>query len=124
MKKQAVDIDDFNADFKCKLDAWLALHYRETLSAEQIARGMLMHRSWLHRKMKAAFGVSLKQYLVWYRLEQAKQLFATSMALKDIAYEVGFSDYRDFARQVNQLYQMPPKAMRSLLRSSVKDSIH
>ena len=120
MKKQTVDVDDFNTEFKKRLDAWLAAHYRENLSAGQIARGMLMHRSWLHRKMKAAFGLSLKQYLAWYRLKQAKQLFVTSMALKEIAYEVGFSDYRDFARQINEQYHMPPRAMRSLLLSSRK----
>lgn len=120
MKNQTIDVDGFDAEFKKRLDAWLAAHYRENLSAEQIARGMLMHRSWLHRKMKAALGLSLKQYLVLYRIEQAKQLFASSMALKEIAYEVGFNDYRDFARQINQLYHMPPRSMRSLLRSSRK----
>ena len=116
MKKQTIVVDGINAEFKKRLDAWLAAHYRENLSAEQIARGMLMHRSWLHRHIKGATrnlgGLSVTKYLAHYRVERSIELFSTPKSLKEIAYAVGFNDYRYFARAFKARFGMAPGEMR------------
>ena len=109
--------DPAKPDFLQELDSWLMQHYQENLDADKIARGMMMHRSWLHRKLKEASqaqgGLSLTKYLANFRVERARELLHTDKSLKEIAFAVGFGDYRYFARCFQERFGVTPTQWRS-----------
>lgn len=108
--------DPAKPDFLHELDSWLMEHYQENLDADKISRGMMMHRSWLHRKLKEATqaqgGLSLTKYLANFRVERAKDLLYTDKSLKEVAFAVGFGDYRYFARSFKERFGVSPREWR------------
>lgn len=61
------------------------------LTNEEIAASFGYHPYYLSRLMKAATGKSLKQYLLYYRIEKAKQLLAElDCEVSEIAWRCGF----------------------------------
>ena len=68
-------------------------------SVEKIAEHINMHRASLYRLFKKKFGISVKEYLQNYRLDQAAALLqSTDLAAKQIAVEVGIPDYPHFCK--------------------------
>jgi len=68
-------------------------------NVEKIAQHINMHRASLYRLFKKKFGISVKEYLQNYRLDQAAALLqSTDLAAKEIAVEVGIPDYPHFCK--------------------------
>lgn len=68
-------------------------------NVEKIAEHINMHRASLYRLFKKKFGISVKEYLQNYRLDQAAALLqSTDLAAKQIAVEVGIPDYPHFCK--------------------------
>jgi AraC-like DNA-binding protein len=77
------------------------LHERfsEPLSLQQLAAVAGVSRTTFTLRFKSAVGDSPNQYLVDFRLQQAKLLLSESMlTVSEIAYRVGFNDPGYFAR--------------------------
>ena len=69
------------------------------------------------RMFKQATGQTPRQYLIRYRINQAKQLLKTTeLSIVTIAYQVGFGSHAHFSTQFHQLVGVTPQMYRAGVR--------
>ena len=92
---------------------YIASHYAQDMTNEELARLAGYHAYYLNRAFHAHVGMSIHQYLLQVRLEQAVYLMRnTNRELYDIAESVGFHSYPHFSGYFKQVYGCSPKAFR------------
>lgn len=75
--------------------SYLENHYHEPVSQAQVAKKFYFNREYFSRYFKKYTGMTFTEYLVRYRLHEAKRrLEQTDLRVTDIAMECGFSDDR------------------------------
>lgn len=80
-----------------------------SFSVELLAEEIGMSRSQLYRKFKAVLGISPIEYIKDMRLQKAMQLLLTDKyRISEIAYEVGFSDYKYFTNCFTKKFGLSP----------------
>jgi AraC-like DNA-binding protein len=88
-------------------------HYREPVMLQEIAGVAGMSRTTFALRFKHAVGQSPNQYLVDFRINQAKLLLAESeLTVSEIAYRVGFNDPGYFARMFKRRCRVTAKDFR------------
>ena len=104
------------------LNTWLDQNCDQELDVDTIASAMCMERTSLHRHIKKSKGVAIKAYVAKYRIERIIERYGSNPdeCITQLAYAVGFGDYRDFARRCQQLYQCSPK---HLLKNQKKKEV-
>ncbi len=84
---------------------YISQHVGEKLSASEMARKMAVSYSGFGKLFREHTGKSFSSYLLWYRMERAKEYLENSpMKIKQVASKVGYRDNpqhfsRDFTRQ-------------------------
>jgi len=79
------------------------------LSVQDLATDMGMSRTQLFRKFRAVLDQNPKDYIQTTRLNFAKKLLKTTeLSVKEIAYQVGFSDPRYFSRCFSKEFGVSP----------------
>jgi AraC-like DNA-binding protein len=75
-----------------------------------LARAVLMGESQLKGAFREVFGVSIYQYFQNVRMEKAKELLAESgRTVKEVGYELGFTNIGHFSRLFERVYRVKPK---------------
>jgi len=88
-------------------------HFGEPIGRDDIAYYVGVSEGYLSRSFMLETGLSLIRYLTRYRIQQAKQLLATTdKAITKIAMDVGFSDSNYFSRVFHQEVGVSPVAYR------------
>ncbi len=76
---------------------FIARHYREVISVQDVANEMEMHPKYLMRIFKKQIGASVWEYLTRLRVSHAQRLLITTdMKVIDVAMESGFSSAAPF----------------------------
>ncbi len=84
-------------------------YFEHTLSVENLANVAGLSRYHFSRQYKKYFGQSPYAALLQFRLNRAMEnLTTTERPLKQIAHEVGFSDYAYFGRMFRQVFGQTP----------------
>ncbi len=95
---------DVRCDFSGDSVAELAMHYinencMSGTTLEGISEMLHVNPTYLSREFHRRFGITLGDHLTSVRIEQAKKLLAlTSIPIKNISFNVGYSDPNYFAR--------------------------
>ncbi|MFB9330281.1 helix-turn-helix transcriptional regulator [Paenibacillus aurantiacus] len=93
--------------------AYLRRHYKEDIKAEQLGEHLRFHPIYIARCMQAEFGCSPIEYLLRYRIEQAKLLLLrTDFTIARIAEEVGFHQAAYFASRFTKYEGLSPRQYR------------
>lgn len=93
---------------------YIAEHFHERVTIEDMAKQAAMSPSHFSRMFQASLGDSPYQFLMDYRVEQAKKLLARrDVPLIDVALRCGFSDQPHLTRVFKRLTGMTPKAFRA-----------
>jgi AraC-like DNA-binding protein len=75
-----------------------------------LARGVLMSESQLKQAFREVFGVSIYQYFQNARMEKAKELLVEGgKTVKEVGYELGFTNMGHFSRLFERAYRVKPK---------------
>ena len=75
-----------------------------------LASSVLMSESQLKQSFREVFGMSIYQYFQQARLEKAKQLLAENKrTVKEVGYELGFTNIGHFSRLFERVYHVKPK---------------
>ncbi len=75
-----------------------------------LARHVLLSESQLKHSFREMFGVSIYQYFQRMRLEKARLLLAdNSRTVKEVAYEMGFTNTGHFSRLFERTFRVKPK---------------
>jgi AraC-like DNA-binding protein len=93
--------------------AYLKLNYRSTISNTMLSEVLELHTNYITRCMTEVFGCTPQQYLLYYRLDQAKLLLIkTDWTIARIAEETGFRQTPHFSRLFAAHTGMPPLKFR------------
>ena len=88
-------------------------HYPQSLTIQDLAKELSVHRSYLSSVFKEFNTLSPKEYLLYVRMYRAKQLLEnTQESIKVIAYSVGFSDPLHFSKAYKQYFNQTPSQTR------------
>lgn len=89
------------------------MEYHQELKVEDIARKLNLNRSYLSSIFKDFTGSSIMQYLILYRLHEARILLTqTTLSVSEVAQAVGFNDLRNFSRRFKKEYGQTPRDYR------------
>jgi AraC-like DNA-binding protein len=93
--------------------AYLRRHYREEITAQALGENMNFHPVYIARCMQKEYGCSPMEYLLQYRIEQAKlMLLQTDRTVSRIAEEVGFNQAAYFTSCFSKLEGISPRKYR------------
>ncbi|MBW4079871.1 AraC family transcriptional regulator [Paenibacillus sp. S150] len=99
--------------------AYIAGNYRDSFRLEEMSRYFHLSRSYLHRIFKQEIGLAIKEYLMAYRINRAKELLeAGTLPLTEVAAASGFQDLSHFCRSFKRLAGVPPGHYRTMHRKS------
>lgn len=91
--------------------SYIHTHYAEDISLDQIARMVVLSRTYVCGLFKKEMGVNLTNYLMNYRIEKAKELMRnTNLRSYEIAEKVGFLDESYFSRTFKKVTGQSPNA--------------
>lgn len=87
----------------------IAAQYKERLSIERAADALGISASYLSRKLKEQTGHTFNSLVTRYRLQQSLSLLREGrLRVYEVAEQVGFSDYKNFAQVFRKYLQMTP----------------
>lgn len=93
-------------------------------SIDQVCLEIKASRSQLHRKVKAATGLSTSLFIRQMRMEQAKLLLDTThLNISQIAYQVGISSPQNFSKYFIETYGISPSTYRKSQHITTETSV-
>ncbi|MBY0165120.1 helix-turn-helix transcriptional regulator [Cytobacillus firmus] len=96
-----------------QVESYIKMHYREPISNARLSSDLHFHYNYLTRCMKASHGVTPTEYLLQYRLDQAKRLLLTTQwSMARIAEHVGFQYPPYFSRRFSARFGLSPLQFR------------
>jgi AraC-like DNA-binding protein len=82
-----------------------------------LASSVLLSESQLKQSFREVFGASIYQYFQQTRLEKARELLAENKrTVKEVGYELGFTNIGHFSRLFERVYHVKPKKFQLELR--------
>ncbi len=114
----------FTADHYKRVLDFVANNYGKSLHVEQLAEQAALSPSHFAQLFKRTIGLSPMQFVMTYRIEQAKKKLADrDVPLIDIAASCGFADQAHFSRQFKRIQgTTPSKYRRQLLDGASTES--
>ena len=92
-------------------------HFTQPQQLSDLARRFGMSVSLLSHEFVRFTGRSVYDYVLYRRVQLAKELITSGMQLNDVAYQCGFNDYSNFLRAFRRISDMSPSAYRKLSQS-------
>jgi signal transduction histidine kinase/ligand-binding sensor domain-containing protein/DNA-binding response OmpR family regulator len=91
----------------------------EDFNLDVLLKNFYMSRSTLYRKIKSLTGLSITGFVRSVRLKKAAQMILNdNVKLSEVAYEVGFNDYKYFRLSFQQQFGCLPSDYRDKMKSS------
>ena len=96
------------------LDAYIRENIGDEISNTEIGAIFGYHPFYVSKVLKEKKGLTLRQYIINYRLKAAKKLLElTDKSIADIAVECGFTDASYFAKTFKSYFSETPKDYRN-----------
>jgi len=96
--------------------AHISERYSRRLSLSRVAETLAVSPNYLSRLFRRETGMTLTSYIQQARLNQAKRLLANDeRSISEIAFQVGYQNYRDFYRNFVKYEKASPRQMRQML---------
>lgn len=95
----------------------------ENFGVDVLAQELFMSQSTLYRKIKSLTGLSITGFIRSVRLKKAAQLILSDdLKLSQIAFEVGFNDYKYFRQSFQQQFGCLPSDYKAVMLNNLKKS--
>ncbi|MCD1259957.1 response regulator [Paenibacillus athensensis] len=96
-----------------RVRAYVDEHLQEELSREEIAASVYLNPAYLSRLFKKETGLSISEYILKIRMEQAKKLLAESNdKISYVAEKIGYSHFSFFAKMFKKYTGFSPQEYR------------
>lgn len=97
--------------------AFIDGNYHRRVSLSEVAERLAVSPSYLSRVFRRETGMTLTNYVQRARIDRSLVLLAQgAKSLSEIAYQVGYQNYRDFYRNFVRQEKAPPREVRARLR--------
>ncbi len=83
--------------------------YMQDLQVENIAQKMNLDRRYLSRVFKEKTGVTIKEYLIGVRMEEAKRRLETGESIAEAACLCGYDDVCNFSKMFKKRFGISPQ---------------
>lgn len=91
-------------------------NYSQKINIDDLSRSLFINKFDLIRKFKKYIGITPYNYLIKYRVQQAKLLFEnSSLSVAEVANNVGFDDSSHFIKIFKQFENLTPLKYKELL---------
>ena len=108
----------FTSAHYARVLAYIRKHLDQTISVDALASEAGMSPSHFARIFKETMGSTPMQYVLAYRVEQARKMIAEpKRPLAEIASACGFADQAHFSRSFKQVSGQTPRAFRAALNT-------
>ena len=108
----------FTSAHYARVLAYIRKHLDQTISVDALASEAGMSPSHFARLFKETMGSTPMQYVLAYRVEQARKMIAEpKRPLAEIASACGFADQAHFSRSFKQVSGQTPRAFRAALNT-------
>jgi AraC family transcriptional regulator, arabinose operon regulatory protein len=99
-------------DFVSLINAYIIQNLHSNITLKQLANIVHLHPNYFIQFFKNHFSVSPIEHVNAVRLERAAQLFMQEpdKSIAEVAYKIGFKDYRYFSRLFRRRYGLSPSA--------------
>ena len=88
--------------------------YMKSLSVCEIAEGLGLDRRYLSRIFKSSMGMSVQDYIIKVRMEQAKRILLCGTSVAQTAEMVGYNDCFNFSKMFKKYVGISPKSYSTL----------
>lgn len=96
------------------LDNYIRENYRDDISNTEIGAIFGYHPFYVSKILKDKKGITLKQYIIKYKLKAARAMLeSTAMTINEIAEETGFTDASYFTKTFKSAFGETPKEYRN-----------
>lgn len=96
------------------LDAYIRENYRDDISNTEIGAIFGYHPFYVSKVLKDKKGITLKQYIIKYKLKVARAMLEnTAKTINEIAEETGFTDASYFTKTFKSAFGETPKDYRN-----------
>ncbi len=82
--------------------------YMQPITVESIANDLRLDRRYLARIFKASVGISVQEYLIKVRMEQAEKLLRDGLSVSMTAELVGYNDPFNFSKMFKKYHGVSP----------------
>jgi len=101
--------DAGTVDIVINIQKYVAQNYAKEVLLKELAEQFYISEYYLSRIFKEITGYGFKEYLILYRLNEAKKLLCrTNLSVTDICFAVGYSNVNHFIRIFRQHEGMSP----------------
>ncbi|MBQ9973929.1 MAG: AraC family transcriptional regulator [Oscillospiraceae bacterium] len=95
-----------------RVEDYIRANFMRPIRVEDIAARLSLDRRYLSRIFKAHTGLSIKEYLVRRRLEQAGRYLRRGSSVKEAAALCGYEDAANFSKRFKQHFGVSPRDFR------------
>lgn len=88
---------------------YIGSHYMQEIRLGDLALVLHISPSYLSTRFKQDTGVSFTEYLVRFRMNKARQFLEQGARCKDVATNVGYTDYVQFSKMFKKYMGMSPR---------------
>lgn len=98
-KPEETKAQDNTSQYVKMVTDYISQKYSEPIRIQEIADYCGLERSYLSKIFKYATGYTPQEYLIWHRINMAKQLLRESeMPIQHVSYSVGYNDPLAFSK--------------------------
>ena len=96
-----------------KVLIYIASHIKEKLTIDTLSSMIGYNQQYFVRLFKRMVGTSPHQYIIAYRLKEAKKMLTTRCSISQIAIETGYPDVKAFSRSFKKNFGVSPSSYRN-----------
>lgn len=108
----ALSAQDGSRHYAERAENYLRTSFMEKVSIEQIAQSLSLDRRYLSRLFKKRYGISMREYLLGVRLDNAARLLSDGYGVSEAALMSGFEDRSDFSRAFRRKFGKSPSELK------------
>lgn len=105
-----------NNDISLEIEEYIKSNLNEKLSSELLCKKFNMSRSNLYKLALKSFGMGIKQYIAYCRIDRAKQLLLQDYPISEIARICGYGEYNYFCKVFRKSTGFSPSEYRKSKR--------
>ena len=96
-----------------KAKKYVQEHYKEDITRNDVSASVFITPDYLGKIFKVEMGISIKEYINYYRIEKAKELLKNpKVSISMVATEVGFDNFSYFSTIFKKFTNTSPQAFR------------